>query len=227
MTDELKGCMDSTKELNKDGKLTVSDFQSIFCVKCRRKECVHAKGWQDQFYSRVSTQPERFFNPKLANPNDPKYSNLADFVNMVQEAMRIEIADKRNDWEIPEIPIIDGVIQPSDQTATAIVEEAVRNLSKSNGIILPFAEEKPSEVVVAPIVEKQQPETKPEAPAPISMPNQSFPKQGNTQMPPHGIILGGGDAIIESPQKPDPWALPKEKGAVVKPGAKIVLEDWK
>src|SRR3990167_6826570 len=94
MIDLLNECITDISPGNRD----FPAFQNTFCSRCRNLSCVHAKWAKDKFGQRVGTQVERFFHTPQANPRDPKYAQIADFHSLLREAMRLEIAEQRQDW---------------------------------------------------------------------------------------------------------------------------------
>jgi len=47
-----------------------------------------------------------------------------------------------------------------------------------------------------------------------------FPKAGNTQTPPGGLMVGGGPVPPQEPET-DPWAVPEPKGRVIPVGGRV------
>jgi hypothetical protein len=186
-------------------------FQSTFCNRCRNRECVHAKWAADKFAVRVAVQPDRMLHPQQADPTNPKYAQLTDFVDNLREAMRLEIADRRRDWEVPEIPILDGRDDMANPEVTRVVDNAVRTLAqaKNPDCILPDLESKVPEKPVPPKTNQQTPV--PKAP--------TKPGMGNTPVK-DGVMVGGGRKVQSEPE--DPWE-PKKKIDIVESGAKITL----
>lgn len=100
MADFLEGC--------NDRGMKISEFTEIFCNRCRNPECTRA-GWaQDRFAARVSSQEERLFRPTQVDPRLPKYAQIVakDFQDMLHKAMTLEIASRKGDWEIPQVPVL-------------------------------------------------------------------------------------------------------------------------
>jgi len=187
-----------------------AEFKGFFCSRCRNPGCINA-GWGESLWTnRMSTQEDRLFNPTFADTDDPRFERFKgmDFPSMFHEAMRLEIADQRNDWEIPEIPILDGVSKVSEPETTATVEAAVQAMAGSQG--------KPTTPVVAPVPPPSSPPVRVEAVTPGTV-------QINTDAPTGGVMLDGSDVQPRKVEpKTDPWEVPKETkvavGATVKIG---------
>jgi len=213
-------------------------FMETFCARCRNRECVNAKWAGDKFAARVATQPDRLFRPNVADPANPKYARLADFVDNLREAMRLEIADRRKDWEIPEIPILDGTERHAPPATTAPLDGAARALAQARGRDLnlpdPWAEsakefvletERLMPVDDPPVVEPSvEPSVEP-PPTPMVVP----PPPPRYKAPPSvavgnapaksGVMIGGAKPA-QAPA--DDWE-PKKKVDTVQPGARIKL----
>lgn len=220
MTDFLREC--NTGDIATDPK----SFQEVWCARCRRRECDLARWRQDRFSARVAHQPERFFNPQSADLAVPRFAQIAttDFPSLLQKALRLEVASRRNDWSIPEIPILDGRTVLADESTTRHVDDAVRQLTRGRG-----PEPEP--------LEENDPEPEPEpdigpeleSPLPPSTPAPAHPKPPVVPPTKPNIVQPSEQMIDGSPPPPkaqqptdDPWAPKAQDTAVkVKPGAKI------
>lgn len=198
--DLLEGCISDIS--GPGGKRDYRAFQETFCNRCRNPECVHAKWAADKFSARVITQVDRIFNPdQVASIQDPKYAQIPDFINVLQEAIRLESADRLGDWSIPEDPI------PFRPEPVQEVEDLAQKMEEA------LSEPEPEE-----------PESEPEEP-PVSVPFEMppvmvIPQQKNTSVK-DGIMIGGDPIPQKKPvAKDDPWA-PTPK--VVQPGAVIQM----
>ena len=80
-----------------------SAFTETFCKRCRNHECTRAMWVKDRFSDRVATQPERFFNPNLADPASSRYAHLKDFENVAHAVAQIEATNQRGDWTVPDL----------------------------------------------------------------------------------------------------------------------------
>jgi len=94
-----------------DGKarslLSPEAFRNEYCRKCINFGCRNARG-EDRgltlWDKRMSTQADRLLhNPNFGNPQDPAYRNVvqAQFQDIVQKALAIEVAERKGDWSIP------------------------------------------------------------------------------------------------------------------------------
>ena len=84
--------------------MTPEVFKQTFCDACMNSGCTNSKGAGTQWMKRMLTQEDRLLNnPQFADTDDPRFSGFAEmnFKNMMQEALAIEIADRKGDWEIP------------------------------------------------------------------------------------------------------------------------------
>lgn len=211
-------------------------FQDTFCLRCRNANCIHAKWVSDQFSARIATQPDRFFNPTFTDGRQPKYADLVDFADRFQEAMKLEIANKRGDWEVPEVPIVDGQVEQGAVSMTDTVDDAVRALAKSKGKkepALPDARQASMDDFVTETEklmaeenshceEEPPPASAPLREPPTAAPDGPYP-MGNTPTPATGLMVGGGQ--VPSPDStpataPDDWSV-KPVERKVQPGAVI------
>ena len=195
MGDFLEGCNDQ--------RIPTNEFMDLFCKRCRNRDCVHA-GWAvDRFSTRIATQEERMFNPERADPKLPKYAQIiaADFRDMLAQAMALEVSEKRGDWEIPEIPVLDGV------------EEAVKMSAA-------LQEPAPKGTVAAP-------QARPPAQAPPTPPKMSSVAvtltRGNTEVPARGVMIDGSPAPAPNVLGADPWAAPVRKDVKIPVGGKVKM----
>lgn len=235
-TDLLEECITDLSAPGSDRDYKA--FQDTFCLRCRNGGCIHAKWVSDQFTARVALQPNRFFNPKFGDGQKPKYAEVIDFTDMFQEAMRLEIANKRGDWEIPEVPIMDGQAENGAVSTTGVVDDAVRALAKSKGKKEPELPD-PREAATEDFVDETEEmmaeenshceEPPPPAPPPAPEPAPSLPPDapypmGNTPMPQGGLMVGGGPVPEPSPSgsttQEDDWT-PKPVERKIQPGATI------
>lgn len=202
--DLLEGCISDIS--GPGGKRDYKAFQETFCNRCRNPECVHARWATDKFSARVITQVDRIFNPsQVASIQDPKYAQIPDFINVLQEAIRLESADRLGDWSIPEDPV------PFRPEPVQEVEDLVQEMEE----VLPESED-----IEEPEPEEDEPEALP-APVPFETPPViAIPQQKNTSVR-DGIMIGGDPIPQKKPvAKDDPWA-PTPR--VVQPGAVIQM----
>lgn len=209
-----------------DRHISPKDFIETFCNRCRNRECTRA-GWaEDRFHRRIQTQEERFFNPLRADPRTPKYMRIfeSDFQDMLHRAMQLEVASQRGDWEIPEIPVLDGNSSTGTLIQTQEVDAAAQVLALARGTELRLPQvpnpASPPEPPV-PMPEPQKPQAPPSKPDVSRIP--VLLAGHNTPFPTGGMMVDGAPPP-EPPKAADPWAAPAaNKPKVVKPGAKIKL----
>lgn len=87
-----------------DGKLPPERFTQMFCRVCRNPECKRSTTHQGRWVDRMMTQVERLLeSPLYSDPNDQRFTHIRklDFTDMLREAVRLEIVDKKGDWEPP------------------------------------------------------------------------------------------------------------------------------
>lgn len=193
--DFLFDCLESIREISPQA----DKFEQTICPLCKNENCVRA-GKGDRFAKRVATQPDRFFNPTLADPKSSRYAGLADFEDNLAQEMILAVANRRGDWVVPEIQSLDGRV--NDHTPQDLVETAVQNL--------PVDEPEPVNL----------PPRGTKVPLPTPAQKVHRPVAGNTSAPSGGIMIGGAPAPPK--QVVDPWAPPPEsQGVMTKPGARI------
>lgn len=231
MGDFLREC--NSGELKTDAKT----FQDTWCARCSRKECdlaVFAK--LDPMAHRQATWRERFFNPNRADVRLPKYATIAqqDFPNLLQKAMKIEISERRGDWSVPDVPVLDGVTQTAEPDHTDTVEAAVRALAGTHGkppreVFEETVEEEDSEEVIESFEadsEEVEPDPEPAPAPPPRSPKKNLFRPPARNVPNQGGVMIGGAPRPETRPKPapetDPWAAPAKPAVrVVKPGTRI------
>lgn len=228
MADLLREC--NAGELQTDPKT----FRDTWCVRCSRPEC-NLAGFakSDPMAARNATWRERFFSTPGADLRLPKYAQIArlDFPNLLQKAMKLEVSERRGDWSVPEIPVLDGVIQRAPPDTTSQVDDARRKLLAGKGVLLdpqpPEAEEdeEDEEEVIADDEEAEEPAPEPKVPLPPVGKVLPQPVGRNTPDPGE-VMLGGGPVPPSGRPRPapeaDPWAPPpKPSVTIVKSGAKI------
>ena len=219
MTDFLREC--NTGDLKIDHKT----FTETWCARCHRQECdLAALAKTDPMAERNATWRERFFGTPLADLAVPKFAQIArlDFPNLLQKAMRLEIADRRQDWTVPEIPVLDGRVESATPGLTNHVDAAVRSLAGRGAIL-----DEPEPDLQA---DGDEPEDEDEPvldiPPPVRATPPSRPDGRNTPDP--GEVMLGGSPAPAAQQRgrptpeTDPWAAPpKPAVTVIKTGAKI------
>jgi len=202
-----------------DRQVTLKEFKEVFCNRCRNPRCIHA-GWAvDQFGERVHTQADRLFNTPLADPLNPRHQHLheVEFPSLLRQAVRLNLADKRGDWSLPEENVHLAPIagEPASDESSALVDQAVRNL-KPEGAPEPDPAPAESAAPPEPPAESAASEPDPAPPAPAHF----QPTVGNTGEAIHGVMLEGEPP----PPVKDPWS-PKKKEKLLKPGATVKMGD--
>lgn len=110
-------------------------FMRVWCGKCRRSECIRAKGVVRAWERRMEEQPDYLINePRFSDMTDPRHQEIAKlyFASLKQKAERLEIAAARQDWEIPEGPT-DGTPTVASSARTEDFDVAVRALARATG----------------------------------------------------------------------------------------------
>lgn len=99
LPDLWEGCYaDSHRQMSPE------QFKKTFCDNCLNPGCVNSKAAGTSWMNRILTQEEVLLrNPLFANENDPLFSSLrsVDFKDLLQQALALEIADRKGDWSIP------------------------------------------------------------------------------------------------------------------------------
>jgi hypothetical protein len=121
MPDKMKDLTESCL-LDMENKYTESQLRRRYCRQCRNPECGNSVGLGSLFAKRMQTQEDVLLNnPLFADETHPKYFMLReiDFPEMLQEAIRLETADKKGDWEVPtvddQLSLIDGTLKESSK----------------------------------------------------------------------------------------------------------------
>jgi hypothetical protein len=178
---------------------------------------------------RNATWQEKFFNTPEANLSIPKFAEIAhlDFPNLLQKAMKLEVSARRGDWSVPEIPVLDGVIQPASSITTGHVDDAVQKLTGKLGkVSLDSSPDEPDELDEDSYDEPDEPDETPEVSVPFTRKVLPQPSERNT-VDPGEIMIGGAPApAVDQRGRPgpenDPWAPPaKAAVTIVKSGVKI------
>lgn len=207
---------------DKRGDLDEKTFREVFCAHCRNPECVLA-GWGfDKFGERISTQADRLLHPKRMDPKH--YPHLANFRDMLERAIQLNLAEQKGDWSVPEIPILDGKNENASVDTTTAVDGAARTLAESRGKEFNPPVSTPKEVPEqSPDEQEMQRHDPPEQNKPKEKASGKSSPLGPNTVTPEGGIMVGDDDTPASPTKPDPWTVSPVSGKVVKPGTRIRL----
>lgn len=84
---------DLLSECNDQG-MTVPEFESLFCKRCKNRECQRA-GWaSSNWEDRISTQVDRFLvNPNIASQSDSsRWEGIVNFIPLSE--------NEANSWEV-------------------------------------------------------------------------------------------------------------------------------
>lgn len=142
MNDYLEVCV---SDISGHGPKDYPAFKETFCKRCRNRDCQHAKWADDKFSARVNTQVDRFFNnPNRADQGAPQYAQIPDFANMLREAIRLEAADRRGDWSVPE--------EPRERPSITVVDP-----NPTPDLSLSPVPEKPARIILPPSVQGNTP----------------------------------------------------------------------
>jgi len=235
------------------GKVKAEQFDYNFCRVCKNLECVRA-GWaESNWVERMSTQVDRLLdNPNYADPRDPRFNRVRehDFPNLLQEAIRIEIVNQKNDWSIPTQQDVQEMLHRKNQPIQGDVELVEPKVQPKN---------ESSEIESSTTSTQISPTQKPSS-APLQNPsenleldrgftdsnNSQIPKTQvqslkqepqnpfiNTPFPTSGLMADGSSPSVSEPKKVQPsrfmgdeWTAPemKEKPKnLVKKGARIQM----
>lgn len=200
----------------------LQEFGQIFCVRCRNPECIRAGYAGSVWADRMGTQVERLLeNPKFADLTMPQYAkiNALDFPDALRQALRIEIARKKGDWEVPgeltdEQAMAELASLTAKETAKPVTQAASLAVTLVDEAGEPYtAPEPPAPEVAVPAAT----EARPAPTVPLNRPNTPFPVGG--------VMLPGGPAQTagKAPAPVDPWAVAAPVENVVAIGAKIRL----
>jgi len=87
-----------------DNRVSPNDFSRMFCRICRNPECGRSGVNKSKWVERMSTQVARLLeDPQFTDSKDPRFQHIRekDFKDMFMEALRLEVATRRGDWETP------------------------------------------------------------------------------------------------------------------------------
>lgn len=140
--DLLAGCNEPGRPwYNQDA----NQFTKAYCRVCRNHDCIRARGARTPWHDRMERQVEYLINnPQFSDMEKAEHRAIAETVweSMRHKAERLEIAAKRQDWEVPEMPT-DGVPKLSDPETSKSVDDAVKALSRARGKTVEEEEEEP------------------------------------------------------------------------------------
>ncbi len=130
-------CLDDMRKALRTN-VSLQELESSFCVHCRSSQCSEAKWADSKWDARILSQEDRLLNnPQFSDLTSGHHQELhvLDFPSLLQKAMRLEIADRRGDWELvsePEEAYVsaDGKPETSDSGTDAF--EAAMAAFKGN-----------------------------------------------------------------------------------------------
>ena len=219
-------------------RLPAQEFMSVWCRRCRNSACRNANWGLSKWIARMNTQEDRLLkNPNFADEGDPQYQHIreVDFPDLLKQAIRLEIASKKNDWNIPsqeDVKVHLASLEPVDVTIDTLesVDDATKALAKAKGkpepdLPLINKNDKGEEEGVpnSSLDPPNIPSVFPQNP-PLTPPSSPAPKTPsrfliNTHFPPDGVMLENNEV---SSIEEDPWA-PRKKEKKVEVGAKIKI----
>lgn len=236
MNDFWSGCYDPKMGMDAD------QFRQTFCNRCNNSNCVRSEGET----ARKIKHNLAMLSPVFADPNDPRRLAIPDFQNMFQEAMRIEVSSRKNDWSIPTAQDITSVAQEVlEQVQRQVFEVPSESDPKKTYQVVQYPDGTwgcncPAfvhgrTVPCKHIQDLQQPkhfevtakeEPVVEAPTP-NLGKAIYPPSKNTpsQIMPDNTIPRPAERVAKVAPKPqvDPWAAPVKKDVIIPVGGKIVL----
>lgn len=110
-------------------------FMRAWCRHCKNPDCIRAGAGSGPWLARMQEQVNYLINdPQFSDMSSPEHQKLAAmmFDSLNAKAQRLEIAARRQDWEIPETPS-DGIDRISSTDTTSSFDEAVKELARAQG----------------------------------------------------------------------------------------------
>ena len=201
-----------------------SDFRSAWCRRCRNQECRFSQWGEGLWINRMETQVDRLLdNPLFGDPRQEQFRHLQDilFEDMKHQAVPIHIGNMNEDWSVPSEEQVASFMkgehlatQEADPYGKNTLSEEKEEEWTDGQTLSKTLEEKPSEVSSQ--VENAQP---------FVTNSPTLPPSMNTPSDDMGIMIGGGDPIVE--EKPpvviDDWSVPPTVKNIVPIGGKIVM----
>jgi hypothetical protein len=236
--DLIKQCMQDIKAPPQKAR----DFQVAFCERCLNSDCKRAGLSDDIWFQRISTQVERLLeNPTIAPFNDPRFEEIVrqKFEDRRNNALKIELISKREDWTIPTDEDVAAYKQFKEQPTLFKHEpDDVQGLIEQNipeDVQEPDTQEVVSQAVPEPqkrpepsTPQKVQPPPSNEAPfVPAQRDRRDVHAEANTPMSQSGMMVGAPPGTtVKKNQGSDPWSV-SSKEEFVDLGAKITLKKKK
>ena len=226
-------------------KVSPQQFDEAFCQVCKNLECIRA-GWAESAWvQRMSTQVDRLLdNPNFADERDPRFRHVRehDFPSLLQEAIRVEIIDQKNDWSIPtnqdvqDLMVGKGMITHELSNDISSNKESSTTSEENNQQNKPqlYPQNNPPKEPNISEGFSENSETSDPKSEIQSIKQQSQNPFINTPFPKEGVSLGGSaseEIDTDKVQKPanfvgDAWTAPEMKTKpknLVKKGARIQM----
>ena len=130
--DLFAGCNEAGKEwFERDAHV----FMHKHCRVCKNADCIRAKGAVSPWQTRMAEQVDYLINePHFSDMSSEDHRAIAEmgFESIRAKMERLEIAEQRQDWEIPEGPT-DGFDKVASPDTTDQFDDAVKALAKAKG----------------------------------------------------------------------------------------------
>lgn len=110
-------------------------FMRAWCRHCKSPDCIRAGAGSGPWQARMQAQVDYLINdPQFSDLEKAEHKALAAmmFESLNAKAERLEIAARRQDWEIPETPS-DGFDRLAEPETTSSFDEAVKELARAQG----------------------------------------------------------------------------------------------
>lgn len=113
-----------------------NEFVQTWCKVCKNADCIRARGAISPWETRMAEQVDYLLNDpvfsEIRSPEHQAFASMA-FESLKAKAERLEIAARRQDWEIPDMPS-DGIARLADRQTTSNFDDAARELARAKGI---------------------------------------------------------------------------------------------
>jgi len=212
MSDDETGVCLQTLRSQGATSVTVELLREVFCSRCRQPKCIHSALLKGLWLQRMQTQEDKLlYNPVFADESHP-LAGKHEFKSMIREAIRLNIAERRGDWEIPSDEEVDGYVSQQVGNMVRSPEEPPESEppKKDLGII----DMKPPPGFMS----MEPPEKKVPHPGDI----QVF---SNTETPIEGVMVDGSPATASQDPRSTGWktVLPSSSTeTVLSPGSNKV-----
>jgi hypothetical protein len=125
----------------------LEDFTGVWCLRCKRTECIRSLAGKSRFDIRASTWEQRLFTevPRL-DAKDPKYQEIVGTKTFVEvQGWQPEVAKPEPKFEPPPEPTASELIEPQPQRSPAmftfdqVPDQSGRTLGTPERILKPGA----------------------------------------------------------------------------------------